>query len=186
MRQIIYQNIFVFFLYILFYWLQKLTFFQIQTSFQNSTVALGAASLVFLPHGVRVLSYTFFGPKIFYGLFLAHFISGLSISSSYLDMFLLALFSSLCALLAIKIYTGNFYLKNIKIFNFKFIVYVSFIAALINSFSNNTYKLIVGGENFNEIYSSQMIQFIIGDVIGTIVLFYLFLLSKKVITGSFN
>ena len=185
MRQIIYQNIFVFFLYILFFWIQKLTFFQIQTSFQNSTVALGAASLVFLPHGVRVLSYTFFGPKIFYGLFLAHFISGLSISSSYFDIIFLSFFSTICALIAIKIYTGTWHLKNIKIFNFKFIVYVSFIAALINSFSNNTYKLLQGG-NFNELYTSQVFQFIIGDIIGTIVLFYLFLLSKKVIKGSFN
>ena len=185
MRQIVYQNIFVFFLYTLFFWIQKLTFFQIQTSFQNSTIALGAASLVFLPHGVRILSYVFFGPKIFYGLFLAHFITGLSISSSYLDILILASFSSLCALIAIKIYTGTFHLKNIKIFNFKFIVYVSLIAAIINSLSVNTYKLFQG-QNFNEIYTSQVFQFIIGDVFGTIVLFYLFLLSKKVITGSFN
>ena len=185
MRQIIYQNIFVFFLYIIFFWIQKLTFFQIQTSFQNSTIALGAASLVFLPHGVRILSFVFFGPKIFYGFFLAHVITGLNISSNFLDILTLALFSTLCALIAIKIYTGTFHLKNIKIFNFRFIVYVSFIAAIINSLSVNTYKLFQG-QNFNEIYTSQVFQFIIGDVFGTIVLFYLFLLSKKVITGSFN
>jgi hypothetical protein len=92
MRQIIYQNIFVFVVFILFFWIQKLTFFQIQSNFQNSTVALGAASLVFLPHGVRVLSYIFFGPKIFYGLFLAHIITGLSISSDYFDIFFLLFF----------------------------------------------------------------------------------------------
>lgn len=185
MRQIIYQNIFVFFLYIFFYWIQKLTFFQIQTSFQNSTVALGAASLVFLPHGVRILSYIFFGPKIFFGLFLAHFITGLNISSSYFDILFLSFFSAVCGLIAIKIYTGNFYLKNIKIFNFKFIIYVSFIAAIINSISVNTYKLFQG-QNFNELYTSQVFQFIIGDIFGTIVLFYLFILSKKVIQVSFN
>jgi len=185
MRQIIYQNIFVFFLYIIFFWIQKLTFFQIQTSFQNSTIILGAASLVFLPHGVRILSFVFFGPKIFYGLFLAHFITGLSISSRYFDVSILSLFSTLCALIAIKIYTGTFHLKNSKIFNFKFVIYVSFIAALINSLSNNTYKLLQGS-NFSELYTSQVFQFIIGDITGTIVLFYLFLLSKKVITGSFS
>ena len=185
MRQIIYQNIFVFFLYIIFFWIQKLTFFQIQTSFQNSNIALGAASLVFLPHGVRVLSFVFFGPKIFYGLFLAHFITGLSVNPSYFNILILSFFSTVCALIAIKIYTGTFHLKNIKIFNFRFIVYVSFIAAIINSLSVNTYKLFQG-QNFNEIYTSQVFQFIIGDVFGTIVLFYLFLLSKKVITGSFN
>lgn len=185
MRQIIYQNIFVFFLYIIFFWIQKLTFFQIQTSFQNSNIVLGATSLVFLPHEVRILSFVFFGPKIFYGLFLAHFITGLSISSGYFDILTLALFSTLCALIAIKVYIGTFHLKNIKIFNFKFIVYVSFIAAIINSLSVNTYKLFQG-QNFNELYTSQVFQFIIGDVFGTIVLFYLFLLSKKVITGSFS
>lgn len=185
MRQIIYQNIFVFVVFILFFWIQKLTFFQIQSNFQNSTVVMGAASLVFLPHGVRVLSYIFFGPKIFYGLFLAHIISGLSLSFNYFDLFFLALFSTLSALVAIKIYTRSFHLKNIKIFNFKFIINVAFIAAILNSLSNNTYKLF-HGSNFNELYTSQLIQFIIGDVVGTIVLFYLLLLFKKVIQGSFN
>jgi hypothetical protein len=185
MRQIIYQNIFVFVIYILFFWFQNLTFFPIQNKFQNSTIALGAASLVFLPHGVRVLSYVLFGPKIFYGLFLAHFITGLSIGLRYFDVLILSLFSTLCALIAIKIYSGTWHLKNIKIFNFKFIIYVSFIAALINSLSVNTYKLLQGS-NFSELYSSQIFQFIIGDVVGTIVLFYLFLFSKKVIKGSFN
>ena len=56
MRQIFYQNIFVFILYVVFFWLQKLTFFEIQNAFQTSPIVLGAASLVFLPHGVRVLS----------------------------------------------------------------------------------------------------------------------------------
>ena len=185
MRQIIYQNIFVFVIYVLFFWFQNLTFFQIQNKFQNSTIALGTASLVFLPHGVRVLSYVFFGPRIFYGLYLAHFVTGLSISLRYFDVLILSLFSTLCALIAIKIYTGTWHLKNIKILNFKFIIYVSLIAAMINSLSNNTYKLFQGG-NFSELYTSQVFQFILGDIIGTIVLFYLFLSSKKVIKGSFN
>ena len=103
----------------------------------------------------------------------------------YFNILTLALFSTLCALIAIKVYTETFHLKDIKIFNFKLIVYVSFIAAIINSLSVNTYKLFQG-QNFNEIYTSQIFQFIIGDVFGTIVLFYLFLLSKKVITGSFS
>jgi len=131
------------------------------------------------------LSYVFFGPKIFYGLFLAHLITGLSIISRFFDVLILSLFSTLCALIAIKIYTGTWHLKNIKIFNFKFIIYVSFIAAIINSFSVNTYKLLQGS-NFSKLYTSQVFQYIIGDIIGTIVLFYLFLLSKKVIKGSFN
>jgi hypothetical protein len=87
--------------------------------------------------------------------------------------------------LQLKFIQELFHLKNIKIFNFKFIIYVSFIAAIINSLSVNTYKLFQG-QNFNELYTSQLFQFIIGDVFGTIVLFYLLLLSKKVIQGSFN
>lgn len=185
MRQIFYQNIFVFILYVVFFWFQKLTFFEIQNAFQTSPIVLGAASLVFLPHGVRVLSYVFFGPKIFYGLFLAHFVTGLSVNPNYLDISILSAFSAICALIAIRIYAGGFNLKNLNIFNVKFIFYTSLIAAIINSLSVNTYKLSQGFV-FKEIYTSQIFQYIIGDVIGTIVLFYLFIFCKKVVTQSFQ
>ena len=185
MRKIIYQNIFVFFLYFFLFEIQNQTFFIAQQKlFDTPQYIIGAASLIFIPHGVRVLSYIFFGPKIFFGLYFAHIVTGLHFTSGLNSLIIPALFSSICALVAIKIYTGDFILKDLNKLNVKFILYVSIISALFNSLTVNTYKLLTGSE-FGEIYSSQLIQYLIGDLVGTLILFYIFIFVRKIIRQSF-
>jgi hypothetical protein len=185
MRKIIYQNILVFFVYFFLFEIQEQTFFLAQQNIlQQNQMIIGAASLIFIPHGVRVLSYIFFGPKIFFGLFLAHVVSGLNFTNEINTLIIPALFSTICALIAIKMYTGDFVLKDLNKLNAKFIFYISILSALFNSLTVNTYKLLTGVE-FGEAYGSQLIQYIIGDLIGTFVLFYIFIFVRKIIRQSF-
>ena len=69
-KKAIYQNFLVFFAYFILYEIHRSTFFLVQSRyFGTDNILTEGASLIFLPHGVRVLSYIFFGPKIFFGLF---------------------------------------------------------------------------------------------------------------------
>lgn len=185
MKKIIYQNTLVFFLYFFLFEIQNQTFFLAQQKiFAENYLIIGAASLIFIPHGVRVLSYIFFGPKIFLGLFFAHLVTGLHFSNEFHIVVYPALLSSISALFALKVYTGKFILDDLNELNIKIITIVSILSALFNSLTVNTYKLLIGSE-FGQVYSSQLILYIIGDLLGTIVLFYIFIFIRKIINQSF-
>ena len=185
MTKILYQNILVFVSYFIFFWFQNLTFFKIQNSL-FPPVLIGAASLVFLPHGIRVLSFIFFGPKVFPGLLIAHIITGFAFNEVFIEIVITSFFSTLCVLLAIKIYSGSFLVRDIKMFDAKFIFIISLISAIINSLTVNTTWLFLKDDiAFSSLYGSQVFRFIVGDLIGTIILFYLFIFVRKVIKQSF-
>lgn len=186
MQKVIYQNILVFFAYFITFEIQRSTFFLAQIRyFGASDLLIGVASLVFLPHGVRVLSYIFFGPRIFYGLFAAHIATSVNFSNIiYLNIFA-GFFSSISALIAIKLYIGRYSVRKASDLNVRMILIVSLFAAIINSISVNITKLIFI-DNFSINFTSQIIYFIIGDLIGTFVLFYIFNIIKKILKNSFS
>lgn len=186
MKKIIYQNTLVFFSYFITYEIQRSTFFLAQSQyFGQNDMLISVASLFFLPHGVRVLSYIFFGPRIFYGLFAAHIATSINFSNIiYLNIFA-GFFSSICALIAIKLYIGKYSVQKISDLNVRMVLIVSLFAAIINSISVNISKLIFI-DNFSINFTSQIIQYIIGDLMGTIVLFYIFNLTKKILKNSFS
>ena len=70
-------NFLVFSLFVILFILQDF-FFNV---LQNSSLPL-AASLIYLPHGLRVLSTLIAGSKILVGLFMGHFITGMYIHYS--------------------------------------------------------------------------------------------------------
>tara|TARA_B100001057_G_scaffold196551_1_gene197336 strand:+ start:1469 stop:2029 length:561 start_codon:yes stop_codon:yes gene_type:complete len=185
MTKVLYQNILVFFLYCIFFWYQDLIFYRLQNSLLPSIVN-NSASLVFLPHGIRVLGFIFFGPKIFPGLLLAHIITGLAINLIFFEVIITSLFSTSCVLFAIKIYTGDLVVKKLDIFSVKFIFTIAILAAIINSLTVNTSFLFLRDDvNFSSLYGSEVFKYIIGDLIGTIILFYIFIFVRKVIRQSF-
>jgi hypothetical protein len=65
-------NILVFLLFLSFFFIQRLFFDVIQ----DTTIAF-AGSLIYLPHGIRVLATLIGGRKIIPGLLLGHIVSGL-------------------------------------------------------------------------------------------------------------
>lgn len=184
-KKAIYQNFLVFFAYFIIYEIQRSTFFLVQSRyFETDNILTGVASLVFLPHGVRVLSYIFFGPKIFFGLFAGHLVTSLNFSNMIYLNVIAGFFSSICALIAIRIYIGRYTIQQTSELNIKLIILVSLLAAVLNSVFVNFSRLAFI-DDFALEFGHQVLQYIVGDILGTIVLFYLFNFIKKIIKISF-
>ena len=181
-------NILVFSLFLILFFIQRIFFDFIQ----NSTLAF-AASFLYLPHGLRVLATLIGGRKIIPGLFLGHVISGVYIHTfsnitgiELLDIFnlktviiilLTSIGSSFCVLLSLFILKINS--NNIKSITLITILSVSILSSIINSFFSNTVYFL-SYENWE--IGIQFIQYIIGDLIGTLTVFYILKFSRKMIT----
>ena len=180
-------NILVFSLFLLLFFTQRVFFDLIQ----NSNIAF-AASFLYLPHGLRVLATLIGGRKIIPGLFLGHVVSGIyihlfanGINTEFLDIFnlenliiilLTSIGSSFCVLLALFILKINS--LNIKLITLKTILFVSILSSIINSFFSNTIYFL-SFENWE--IGVQFIQYIIGDLIGALVIFYILKFLKKMV-----
>ena len=176
-------NIIVFLLFLSFFFIQRIFFDLIQ----DTTIAF-AGSLIYLPHGIRVLATLIGGRKIIPGLLLGHIASGLYVHSfatntnigfvSILNLetsiinLLTSAGSSFCVWLALFVLNINYnYIKSIQL---KTILLVSIISSFINSFFTNTIYFI-SYENWE--ISSQFFQYIFGDLI----IFYILKFSKKML-----
>ena len=132
-------------------------------------------SLLYLPHGCRVLFYCFFGFRSLPALYLAE-ITGPSLvwGDQYLDHWGIA---SICSLFSVVIavellkwssvptFTYSL-LKKINFANYKFLIFVIIISALINSIFTN---LILGFLNNVDINAKVVARFFAGDVLGSLV-----------------
>ena len=168
-------NFLVFSLFVILFILQDF-FFNV---LQDSPLPL-AASLIYLPHGLRVLAILISGSNILVGLFMGHFITGMYIHYSnglstffsdpttILLIFITSTISTCCVFVSIKL------LKNLdnrlNEITLKTILLVSILSALINSlFVNLTYFLFIKDWNIN----NQIFQYFLGDIIGSIIIFYI-------------
>jgi len=180
-------NILVFLLFLSFFFIQRLFFDVIQ----DTTIAF-AGSLIYLPHGIRVLATLIGGRKIIPGLLLGHIVSGLythsfatstniefaeilNFETSIINL-LTSIGSSFCVLLALFILNINYdYIKSISL---KTIFLVSIISSIINSFFTNAIYFI-SYENWE--IGTQFFQYIFGDLIGALIIFYILKFSKKML-----
>ena len=180
-------NIIVFLLFLSFFFIQRIFFDLIQ----DTTIAF-AGSLIYLPHGIRVLATLIGGRKIIPGLLLGHIASGLythsfatntnigfvsilNLETSIINL-LTSAGSSFCVLLALIVLNINYnYIKSIQL---KTIFLVSIISSFINSFFTNTIYFI-SYENWE--IGSQFFQYIFGDLIGALIIFYILKFSKKML-----
>lgn len=131
-------------------------------------------SIIFLPHGCRVIFYCFFGARSLPALYLAdtigpnfmwpdEYISFTSIGS---------LFSLLSVVVAVetlkwsKVSTFSYSIvKKINFANYQFLIYVTILSALLNAiFTNLVFSLL------NNITIDVLViaRFFIGDVLGTL------------------
>ena len=180
-------NILVLILFLGLFFIQRI-FFELT---QDSTIAF-AASFLYLPHGLRVLATLIGGRKIIPGLFLGHILSGIYIhlflSDKMLSFFdilnlktsivilLTSIGSSFCVLFAIFIL--NISSNDIKSITLKTILIVSLLSSIINSFFSNTIYFL-SYENWE--IGTQFVQYIIGDLIGAVVIFYILKFLKNMI-----
>lgn len=132
-------------------------------------------SLLYLPHGCRVLFYCFFGYRALPALYLAE-ITGPTLvwGDQYLAYWG---FASICSLFSVVIavellkwssvstFTYSL-LKKINFANYKFLIFVIIISALFNSIFTN---LILGFLNNVDINAKVVARFFAGDVLGSLV-----------------
>ena len=138
-------------------------------------------SIVYLPHGCRVIFYCFFGVRALPALYLAE-ITGPSLvyGDQYLDYWTFASLSSLFAVVVAveivkwsRVSTFNYnILKKVNFANYKFLIFVIIISALFNSIFTN---LFLSNINDIDIGVEVIARFFIGDVLGS-VCFIIFLM----------
>jgi len=132
-------------------------------------------SLVYIPHGCRVIFYCFFGVRSLPALYAAE-ITGPTLvwGDQYLDYWTFASISSLLSvIIAVEIVkwsrvsTFNYnILKKVNFANYKFLIFVIIISALFNSIFTN---LVLSLINKVDIGVEVIARFFIGDMLGSIV-----------------
>ena len=135
-------------------------------------------SLLFLPHGVRVLACVLYGPRLgaFY-LFSATLLTGFWVGriGDYepLTLTLLYAVGSLCvpiAFIFLQFIHEDTKIGLTKVNNntIKTIAYLALISSILNSIGH---ALILDGFSTFEVKPRIILQFLIGDLLGTLVLF---------------
>ena len=139
-----------------------------------STIDKGwVGSIVYLPHGCRVIFYCFFGVRALPALYLAE-ITGPTLvwDEQYLDYWTFASISSLLSIVVAveivkwsRVSTFNYnILKKVNFANYKFLIFVIIISALFNSIFTNLALSIFNGV---DIGVEVIARFFIGDVLGS-------------------
>ena len=163
-------NVVFFFSYILLFIFQQHLIYPLQSHFINLGVLTG--TLIFLPHGIRVLAVMIGGWHIFPGLFVAHLITAVyhlesvneweSVIRSFLTM--------------IAIYTPYLIWGSQKI-SLQSIIIFSLISSILNS-GLQTFYLQYSLLNLNPYV---LLTYLIGDILGAFILFYIFRYFKYLI-----
>jgi hypothetical protein len=140
------------------------------------------ASLLFLPHAVRVIAAWLLGPKAILALFPASLIS-INIYEPIIDrelsFYIYSLFSSASAVIAfelLKLMKMDIYPNGEKISSWRNVLFAGFLASLFNALSSVYFREVVLN---NEELFELIFRFIIGDVLGLLVsMFVLMLLFR--------
>ena len=163
-------NVVIFFSYILLFIFQQHLIYPLQSHFINLGVLTG--TLIFLPHGIRVLAVMIGGWHIFPGLFVAHLMTAVYHLESVNEWE-----SVIRALLTmIAIYTPYLILGSQKI-SLQSIVIFSLISSILNS-GLQTFYLQYSLLNLNPYV---LLTYLIGDILGAFILFYIFRYFKYLI-----
>ena len=132
------------------------------------------ASLVFIPHGVKVLVATLSGYFSIVPIMIAQFIGGLFYDLDILDAFLSACIGALAILIPLVVVRiTNFYKEDLtsQANLFWVMMTIGCGASVFNSMLISLYR----GYEFNGI----SLRFFIGDILGTAVVFLVLLLFRK-------
>ncbi len=136
------------------------------------------ASILFLPHGVRIISAWLLGPIAILGLYPAHLFCFWIFNNFTLTPEILALClpGAICAPLAfelfrfcgLNLYPGSYSFDGLF---WRRLLIVTIVASMLNSMLSTSYYVVMDGI---DIVPELLTRFLIGDVFGTIVLMLLF------------
>ena len=163
-------NVVIFFSYILLFIFQQHLIYPLQNHFINLGILTG--TIIFLPHGIRVLAVMIGGWHIFPGLFVAHLITAVYHLESVNEWE-----TVIRALLTmIAIYTPYLIWGSRKI-SLQSIIIFSLISSILNS-GLQTFYLKYSLLNLNPYV---LLTYLIGDILGAFILFYIFRYFKYLI-----
>jgi len=154
--------------------------FPIQSKFIGSEHILVGA-LIFLPHGVRVISTVVYGLRSLIPLLIAHFLMLLLYVdiSKFLMMVALTFVSSLCVWLTIFIMFRRRNGLNLNQINLKNIILITILSSIINSCGHYFTKYLFLIDTHSNLVNKELFFYMMGDVLGTLLLFFAYTKWKK-------
>ena len=162
----------IFFLYLICFLITARILFPIQIELFESKPLLSAA-LVFLPHGVRVISTVVYGLRSLIPLFCAQVLTGLSFISNIYLLIPLALVGTFCVWLSIHMIFRRVNGLSLEQITFKNIILIAFLSSILNSIGNYLTKIVLI-DNYGTLFNQELFLYILGDFLGTILLFLLY------------
>ena len=147
--------------YIILFVFQQHFLFPLQQQFFNFGVLSG--SLLFFPHGVRVLSVLLGGIWILPGLLIGHLVTAIYHLEilNYTEVFLRAILSMLSIYLP-------YYLLNLKNISLRNILILAVLSSILNSLFQSFYLQL----SMINLDPYLIFSYLIGDLLGSLVLFY--------------
>mgnify|MGYP003344341698 CR=1 FL=1 len=142
--------------------------------------------LIYLPHGVRVITFLVFGTKILPGIFIAQTIAGVDFINFANNDYLLTIVTSLaslpCVLFAVLLMHRKFQVSYDKL-SLQNIMLIVLLSSLLNSFLSYCTRIIFE-YNFNQpltyFFPTELFQFLIGDIIGSLIIIFLLTIYPRI------
>jgi len=172
--------IITFLIYVVFFLIQKHVIYPIEQVFFSNEV-LQLASVLYLPHCVRVLSYYILGFKSIIPIFFSQVFTYVYFNDAdIINSSLLSFISTCSIVLGFKVFyvlNEKTHLKFKKIVEWKILVILGSFISIFNSFLSTIY-FSVNGSFLN---LSVLFRFIIGDILGMITGMLIFIFVIKLV-----
>ena len=182
--------IITFLIYILFFLIQKHVIYPIEQVFFSYEV-LQLASVLYLPHCIRVLSYYILGFYSIIPIFLSQMFTYIYFNDADITISASLSFISTCSIvIGFKIFYLVFEKSRLKfkeIVDWKIIIMLGSSISIFNSFLSSIYFSI----NSSYFDLSVIFRFILGDILGMIFGMFIFiflikLLRSRILNGKFK
>ena len=169
-KKFFYINAVIIIIYLISFFIENI-FFNIQRQILGTENHLNA-SLLFIPHGVRILAILLFGFHAIPGLFIAQVLTHLD---HYHEELYLAMSLNVSTILSTMIILLIFYQRSVLQFDkikVKNIIFISILSSLINSILNGLIKDFYNFISYID-FNENMTMFFIGDLLGALVFYKL-------------
>lgn len=182
--------IITFLIFLVFFLIQKHVIYPIEQVFFSDEI-LQLASVLYLPHCIRVLSYYVLGFYSIIPIFLSQLLTNVYFNDAgIINSVSLSFMSTFSIVLGFKIFyffNEKTHFKFKKIIEWKILIVLGSIISIFNSFLSSIYFSI--NSSFFDL--SVIFRFIIGDILGMIAGMFLFifiikLLRHRILNGNFK
>ena len=180
-------NLFIIFLFVISFAIQN-SFVEIFFNYFNSNNFSG--SLIYLPHGIRVIAVLAFGWNIFPALFIGSYLTGLFLINNNFDFSLSNITASEVVIIgslisASCVFVSTYFVQalnpsaklDVRIIEIKTILIVVIASSVVNSLLHG----VLYGFAYSDWQSlAQFFQYLIGDTLGALLIFFLVKLGFRI------